>query len=154
MRSHRVFALFVLLFTAACEQTTLVDIDDGNGGGGGGNGGGGGGTPASCPTSIDYTPRGMTIARNQNVTASLVLQSTWPTNCQVVWGTPNSSILLARGAESTYQIEGAWYYAGKTATITGVYTGSTTVFARVIRLGADGKWTFTGVERSYTWTVN
>lgn len=152
MRTIRGFALFALLLLSACGQSVIHIDDDSDGGGGGG--GGGGGTPTSCPSVIDYTPAGGTIARNQSVTVSVVLQTTMPSNCQIIWGTNDPSILTARGTEASYPVDGKVYYGGKTAVVIGVYRGTIPMFGKVIRLGTDGKWTFTGVQVSHTWTVN
>jgi hypothetical protein len=111
--------------------------------------------PAQCPTisQIDYSPKGGNIGVNENRLITLDQVANWPTNCDMIWTSDAPSRIQVNGADNVRQVAGEWFYSGQRASIRGIFAGSAVICGHVIQIGADGKWTRTGVVRCYTWTV-
>lgn len=119
-------------------------------------------SPASCPSVTHSVVNNGTIGVNQNLTLTAQYNGTWPSNCQIVWGSERPDIMSANGSGAALEVCNSsgggciWWNSGRTATIRGVFAGSTRVFSRVINTsGNNGKWTIVSGSDSFTsWTVN
>src|SRR3989344_6010438 len=78
-------------------------------------------TAPACPTSIDYSPKGGTIAANQNRALKV---DNWPSSqCMPFWYLDRPSLAQITGADTVIVIDGRTYYAGVNAVLRGVYPG-------------------------------
>jgi hypothetical protein len=108
---------------------------------------------ATCPTLVDYTPAGGTIAQNESKSIQSIRPANWPSNCQLIWFTSPRERLRVNG-DIVVQVDGVVFYAGGfNAVITGGDPGSATLSVQVVQVGSDGKWTRVGSAVSHTWTV-
>ena len=102
-------------------------------------------TAPACSTSIDYSPKGGTIAANQNRALKV---DNWPSSqCMPFWYLDRKSNAQITGADTVIIIDGTPYYAGVNAVLRGVYPGGP------VSVCVQTSIVTPEVKRCYDWTV-
>ena len=102
-------------------------------------------TAPSCPSSIDYTPSGGSIAVGQ---VRQLTVSNWPSSssCQPFWYSRDPSKLQVNGGDTMVIINGQTYYGGIHGNIRGIWTGTVEACVQTSLVTPQ-------VLKCYTWTV-
>lgn len=102
-------------------------------------------TGPDCPSVIDYTPAGGTIAVNQ---VRQLTVSNWPSSssCQPFWYVSDPSRAQINGGDTMVIINGQTYYGGIHGNLRGVFPGSVNACVQTSLVTPQ-------VLRCYTWTV-
>lgn len=101
--------------------------------------------PASCPTVVDYSPAGGSLAVGQSRTLTVTgLPSGSP--CKPFWGVDRPDLGSLVGSDELVEIEGKWYPVGRNALIKRIASGTFQGFIQPSIVNDTKTW--------HTWTTS